>query len=133
MDIMQLFKQSAAIGLAGFFGALSRVLVGTIVGKWVDTKFPLGTLIVNVSGCFILGAFYAYAAGTTTRLPLSETTRLAIGVGFVGAYTTFSTLMYDTDALFERGLLNLCVLNLLASLVLGLIAVRMGILLGRLM
>jgi CrcB protein len=128
MDWIQMLKQSAAIGVAGFFGALSRVLVGTMVGKWVDTKpFPLGTLVVNVSGCFILGAFYAY----TARAPLGETLRVAIGVGFVGAYTTFSTLMYDTDALWENRFPWISVLNLVLSLALGLVAVRVGILMGR--
>jgi fluoride exporter len=126
-----ILKQSLAIGAAGFFGALSRVLVGTIVGRFVDTTFPLGTLIVNVSGCFILGAFYAFAAGGGDRAALSETTRLAIGVGFVGAYTTFSTLMYDSNALWTRGETVKAAANVVLSLILGIVAVRFGIAVGR--
>ena len=126
-----ILKQSLAIGVAGFFGALSRVLVGKAVDKLILTSFPLGTLIVNVSGCFILGAFYMYAKGGGERAEFGETIRLAIGVGFVGAYTTFSTLMYDSDALWTHGHTTKAAANLILSLILGIVAVRLGIAFGR--
>lgn len=62
---------------------------------------------------------------------VSPLTRVAIGAGFVGAYTTFSTYMYDTNNLAEKGAMNLALFNLIGSLVLGLIAVKAGVVLAR--
>ncbi len=121
---MELLKQCLAIGVGGFFGALSRYGV-TLMFKWVDTTFPLGTLIVNVSGCFVLGFFYALARGR-----VGETTLLGVAVGFVGAYTTFSTLMWDSSSLLKDGEVYKAGLNLLISLVLGFVAVRLGTVCG---
>jgi CrcB protein len=62
---------------------------------------------------------------------LSETTRLAIGVGFVGAYTTFSTLLYDTNRLWTVGEVGKSAANVILSLILGIVAIRLGIAFGR--
>jgi CrcB protein len=122
--VLQVLKQCLAIGVAGFLGALARFFVGNQFQRLVETNFPLGTLIVNVTGCFILGFFATLVDG---RLVVSETTRLAIAVGFVGAYTTFSTLMWDCSKLSEDGQFYKAGLNLLLSLAIGLIAVRLGV------
>jgi CrcB protein len=87
--------------------------------------FPVGTLIINVSGSFMLGWLAAYAA---THAGFSQTMRIAIGVGFVGAYTTFSTFMVESDNLLRRGAMVGASMNLIGSVVLGLIAVRLGVL-----
>lgn len=115
-----------AIGAAGFIGAISRVLIGVLFTR-LPGRFPLGTLFINVSGSFFLGWFYTYAGARN----ISPTVRLAIGAGFVGAYTTFSTYMFDTSKLAEDGAQIEAWVNLIGSLVLGLIAVRLGIMLAR--
>ena len=114
-----------AIGAGGFAGALARYYLAEAVKRLCPTHFPLGTLIVNLSGCFILGWFYA---ATAHRLPgdVSDTTKLAVTVGFLGAYTTFSTLMYESATLLELHMPWRAVLNMLGSLALGLLAVWSG-------
>src|SRR5687767_9552160 len=117
------------VGAAGSLGALCRFLVTPLVQRWSgNPTFPIGTLVVNVSGSFALGWFLAYAS---RRPDVSPNLRLAIAVGFLGAYTTFSTLMVDADALWRGGHGAKAVANIAASLALGLAAVRLGMLLGR--
>ena len=121
-SVVKLLVHCLAVGVAGFFGAVARLLVGLVFGSWFP-QFPVGTLVINVSGSFILGWFYGYAA---SRIGFSEIWRFAIGTGFVGAYTTFSTYMYESDALMRQGAWLKASTNLIGSLVLGLLAVRMG-------
>jgi len=116
--------QCALIGLAGSLGSLMRYLVGTICGRLFGTAFPIGTLIINLSGSLFLGWFMTTVRD---RVGVSDTVRLAIAVGFVGAYTTFSTFVYESNALLEDGALIKALVNMVGSLVLGLIAVRLGI------
>jgi CrcB protein len=116
-----------AIGLAGFAGAVARVLVATLFGRWFNIRFPLGTLFINVTGSLFLGWFLTHIAARN----VSDTARLAIGAGFVGAYTTFSTFMFETSMLSDEGAGIEAVVNLVGSLLLGLLAVRLGIMLGR--
>src|SRR5271167_3183048 len=89
-----LLLRCLAIGAAGFFGSIARYVIGLMFGR-LGYRFPLGTLFINISGSFFLGWLMAHAV---TR-NVSDTTKLAIGVGFVGAYTTFSTFMYETNKL----------------------------------
>lgn len=114
------------VGLAGFLGAIARLGVGQMFGR-LNVRFPLGTLVINLSGSLFLGWFLTYA----TSRNLSDTVRLAIGVGFVGAYTTFSTFMYESNSLADQGARIGAAVNLVGSVVLGLVAVRLGIALGR--
>src|SRR5258708_39703958 len=109
-----------AIGLAGFAGAISRVLVATLFGRWFNIRFLLGTVFINVSGSLFLGWFLTHIA---TR-NVSDTARLAIGAGFVGAYTTFSTFMFESTQLSDEGAQIQAIMNLVGSLLLGLLAVR---------
>src|SRR4051812_48331881 len=111
-----------AVGFAGFFGAIARLLIGVVCVR-AFPRFPVGTLIINLSGSFILGWFSAYAAA---RAGFNETFRLAIAVGFVGSYTTFSTFMYESDTLIQNGAWLRATANLVGSLVLGMLAVRLG-------
>jgi CrcB protein len=115
-----------AIGLAGSAGAILRYIVGTQVGR-LGLRFPLGTFIINISGSLFLGWFLAYIG----RHHVSDTTRLAIGVGFVGAYTTFSTFMWESNKLAQDdGATFLAMANIIGSLVAGIVAVRVGIMLA---
>jgi CrcB protein len=117
------------VGLGGFVGANARFLVARVVGGAVDTHFPLGTFLINVSGSFLLGVLGVVAAEKLT--PNSEAVRLALGVGFLGAFTTFSTFEFETHALLEDGAWLAAAANVVASVALGLIALRAGIVLGR--
>jgi CrcB protein len=115
-----------AIGTAGFLGAIARFAVSTMFGR-MSAFFPIGTLVINLSGSLFLGWFLTYA----TSRSISDTTRLAIGVGFVGAYTTFSTYMWESNKLADDGAGFKAMANLIGSLILGILAVRLGILIAR--
>jgi len=115
-----------AIGMAGSLGAILRYVVATQFGRF-NWRFPLGTLVINISGSIFLGWFSTYIG----RHSVSDVTRLAIGVGFVGAYTTFSTFMYESNRLADEGAGFQAIMNLLLSLTLGILGVRLGILLAK--
>lgn len=117
------------VGAGGFLGANARLLVARVVATTIDTRFPLGTFVINVSGSFLLGVLGAVVAGKI--VPESDALRLALGVGFLGAFTTFSTFEFETHALLEDGLGWVAMLNAAGSVVAGLLAVRAGIVLGR--
>ncbi len=113
------------VGLGGFIGANARFVVARFVGALFETKFPLGTFIINVSGSFLLGVLGTLVAQKV--MPNSESMRLALGVGFLGGYTTFSTFEFETHALFDDGSWVIATANIVASLFVGLLAVRAGI------
>jgi CrcB protein len=90
--------------------------------------FPLGTLVINVTGSFLLGWFVTFV----DRRGDHEMLKLAIGTGFVGAYTTFSTYMFESNRLMERGAFYEASGYIIGSILLGLAAVYLGVRLGRL-
>lgn len=106
----------------GGLGAVCRMLVDRVVSRRVHIGFPIGTLTVNVSGAFLLGLLSALA--------LDPHTALLAGTAFVGAYTTFSTWMLETQRLAEEPRRPAAVLNIVVSVALGLFAVWLGQLLG---
>jgi CrcB protein len=124
---MQVFKQFMAIGFAGFLGALARYFVAKFLQGKFETSFPIGTLLVNLSGCFILGFFLAAIDGKL----FNDQLRLSIAVGFVGAYTTFSTWMFESVKQLQDGHLNGAILNIVGSVLLGLTAIWLGAICGR--
>jgi fluoride exporter len=89
-----------AVALGGAIGSVARYLVGIGSGRLFGTDFPWGTLIINVTGSFLIGAFVALLA---TRWDLSQATRIFLTVGVCGGYTTFSTFSLDAYYLIERG------------------------------
>ena len=107
------------IALGGAAGAVSRYLVTLGCQRWAGT-FPLATLIVNVAGCFCLGALMQSAW-------LPATARLAVGVGLLGGLTTFSTFGHETFRALEKGQWNLALGNVSANLILGIVAVWAGV------
>ena len=115
------------VGATGALGAMLRLLVTSVCVRWFGTALPVGTFVVNISGSLMLGWFLALAG----ERGMSETTRLAVAVGFVGAYTTFSTFVYESSTLMHAGLGWRAIVNVVASVVVGLVAVRVGIWLGR--
>ena len=116
------------VGLGGFIGANMRYWLGA----WIDTqfglRFPLGTFLINLTGSLLLGFI---ATITIERALIDPRWRLAIGVGFIGAYTTFSTFTYESVKLLEAGSYGLAALNVFGSGALGLIGAGLGIILGR--
>ncbi len=117
------------VGFGGFVGANARYIIANLARRLFGVAFPYGTFFINVSGSFLLGVILA-ALGERA-LPYGEEVRLAAAVGFLGAYTTFSTFEYECHALFEDGEWMLALVNLLGSLFIGLVAVRLGIVLAR--
>jgi CrcB protein len=117
------------VGLGGFIGANTRFVVARLVGGLFETKFPLGTFVINVSGSFLLGVLGTLVSQKV--MPTSESMRLALGVGFLGAFTTFSTFEFETHALFDDGSWLTATTNMFASLLVGLLAVRAGILVAK--
>jgi CrcB protein len=117
------------VGLGGFLGANARFIVARGVGTLFETRFPLGTFVINMSGSFLLGVLGTIVAQKV--MPNSEAMRLALGVGFLGAFTTYSTFEFETHALFEDGSWLTATVNIVASLFVGLIAVRAGIVVAR--
>ena len=117
------------VGVGGFIGANTRFVVARLVGALFETRFPLGTFVINVSGSFFLGVLGTLVAQKV--MPNSESMRLALGVGFLGAFTTFSTFELETHALFDDGSWLTATTNMFASLFVGLLAVRAGIVVAK--
>jgi CrcB protein len=116
------------IGLGGFAGAISRYLVDGFVTDRTAGAFPWGTLAVNLSGSFVLGLLFAM---TAERAILPADIRGPVMIGFIGAYTTFSTFMLESWVLIENGSYASAVANLGGSVLLGLLAVVAGLTVGR--
>jgi CrcB protein len=121
---MNVLVQYLAIGAAGSLGAMLRYFVASLCGRMFRTEFPVGTLVINLTGSLFLGWFLTVIR---ERIPVSDTFRLAVAVGFVGAYTTFSTFAYESNALLEDGASLKAIVNMFGSLLLGLVAVRLGV------
>ena len=117
------------VAIGGAAGACARYLVGNLAVR-LGEHFPFGTLIVNVTGSLLLGLI---AGLTVEGLTPSEPLRLTVAVGFLGAFTTFSTYAVDTVMLGERGATGLLLLNVLANNGLALLAAVAGLAAGRAM
>jgi CrcB protein len=105
------------IGVFGAVGAIARFLLDGVVSARASSSFPWGTLVVNLTGAFALG----FVTGK-----LSGDAQLLVGTGLLGGYTTFSTWMFESHRLGEDGELRAGVVNLLGSLILGILAVWLG-------
>ena len=118
----------AGVAVAGALGALARYGIGSVVSARYSGAFPLGTFLINVSGSFLLGLLFAVL---TEQVLLSPALRATVTVGFLGAFTTFSTFSLETFRLLEDGALGVAALNALGSLAAGLVAVWLGVSIGR--
>jgi CrcB protein len=114
------------LGLAGAAGAAARFAFSEWANHHWRGDLPLATLAINATGAFALGLLSTLGGPHAT---LAET-RLLLGTGFLGGYTTFSTLSYDTHSLFRSGQHRAAWLNAVASLALGIGAAGLGLLLG---
>lgn len=111
------------IGAGGFIGSIARYLAAHWIAQNWSHNFPLGTFIVNVSGCFLIGLLMHLF---TERFMVSPQWRLFFVVGFLGAYTTFSTFEYETGELVNDGEMLIAALNIALSVAVGFIALKLG-------
>ena len=115
------------IAAGGALGSIARYWVGSMIGSRMGTKFPYGTFVINITACIILGFSLTYLG---KRVELSPAWRILIPIGFVGAYSTFSTYEWETLSNLRAGAFALAALYALGSLILGLAATWFGILLA---
>lgn len=118
------------VGVGGFLGANARYWLGGWVQERCGAAFPWATLVINISGSFVLGLFIALAT-ERFALPNAPLLRLAVAIGFISSYTTFSTFEYETLALVQNGSWARALANAFGSLFAGYLAVWLGIALGR--
>ncbi len=111
------------IGIGGFLGAISRYGVALWIGQRWGRTFPLGTFLINISGSFLIGLLMSLF---TERFMVNPQWRLLLVVGFLGAYTTFSTFEYETGALMKDGEWLIAMLNVVLSVIVGFVALKLG-------
>ncbi|MCL4157165.1 UNVERIFIED_CONTAM: hypothetical protein GTU68_000264 [Idotea baltica] len=114
--------------VGGACGATARFLVVSKVGEKFGSNFPYGTLTVNVIGSFVMGFL---AIMLVERLALDPLLKLGVFVGFLGAFTTFSTFSMDTLSLLESGQSFRALLYMFVSVLLSVLAVWLGVVLGK--
>lgn len=116
------------ISAGAVLGANARYWLGDWISqKWGPT-FPVGTLLINVTGSLVIGFFMTIA---TERLMLDPRWRLFFSIGFLGAYTTFSTYAYESLSLILKGQWISGTINLIGSAVLGIVAALLGVYIGK--
>jgi len=116
------------VGIGGFAGAVARFWLGVFIGQKMGTRFPYGTFFINTSGCFLIGFIMTIL---TERTHLSANWRYLIPIGFIGAYTTFSTFEYETLRSIQDGQFVLGLLNVVLSLIVGFVLVWTGVIVAR--
>ena len=115
------------IAIGGALGSVARYWVGSTISHRIDSKFPYGTLIVNLTACLLIGFTVEWMS---LKANLNPAWRFLIPIGFIGAYSTFSTYELETFASVRSGAFLLAAVYSLGSLILGFIAVWCGAVLG---
>ena len=118
------------IALGGAAGSIARYWVGSTVSGRIGTKFPYGTFVINITACVIIGFALTFLS---KRADLSPAWRYLIPIGFIGAYSTFSTYEWETLSTLRSGAFFLAALYAVGSLLLGLVAVWGGAVLADLL
>jgi CrcB protein len=116
------------IAIGGALGSVVRFWVGTTVASRMGTRFPFGTLFINISACLIIGLSLEVL---NRHADLSPSWRFLVPIGFIGAYSTFSTFEWETFASLTSGAFWIAILYVVVSLVCGLIAVALGVTLAK--
>jgi fluoride exporter len=111
------------VALGGAIGSTARFGINLLAPRFLGQAFPWATLIVNILGCFAMGAFTAFLR---EKFPDDENMRLLLTTGLLGGFTTFSAFSLDFFNLLQRGELRLAIVYALASVVVSIIAVMMG-------
>lgn len=118
--------QIGLVGMAGALGAVVRYVVGRFIAERAGAEFPFGTLVINLTGAFGIGLLFALAG----RHLISAVVQVMLATGFLGGYTTFSTMSWEGVQLARGGSTALAMLYLAGSMMLGLLAVSGGLALG---
>ncbi len=116
------------IGIGGFVGAIARYGLGLWIGQRWGRSFPLGTFVINISGSFLIGFLMPLL---TERFIANPQWRLLLVVGFLGAYTTFSSFEYETGALLRDSEYLYAGMNIILSVTVGFMALKLGEMLAR--
>jgi CrcB protein len=124
----QLWQKLLLLAAAGAAGTLARFGLGGLAQRLTTSGFPWGTLVVNGVGCLLFGIVWSLAE---ERLVISGTTRTIALVGFMGAFTTFSTFAFETTQMLDDGQWFLAAANVLAQNVTGVVLVLAGIAVGK--
>jgi fluoride exporter len=125
-----MIEKLAWLALAGSAGTLSRYGLAGLVSRIAGISFPWGTLTVNLTGCFLAGFLWTLFEN---RLPVSGEIRIIIMMGFIGSFTTFSTLLLETGILFRSQEWMYAIANLSLHNGLGFVALIVGFMIGRLL
>jgi CrcB protein len=120
-------KELLVVGCGGFAGAVLRYLVSGWVQTFIKSPFPYGTLAVNGIGSFVIGGL----AGLTLTGAVSPEVRLFVGIGLLGAFTTFSTFSYETMMLIKSSSYLEAFLNIGINVIIGLVLVYLGYIAGQ--
>lgn len=126
---MEAFTKISAVAIGGAFGAVARYLVNVSPLATVFQNFPLPTFVINVTGSFLIGFMLILL---TDRFEVSEAVRMAVIVGFLGAFTTFSTFEMEIYGLASERDVSTALLYTLLSVIAGFVAVFAGVRLARL-
>ena len=116
------------VGSGGFIGSVMRYLVQILVEKGLSSTFPWGTFVANIAGSFIIGVVFALAQKGNL---LSAEWRLFLAVGICGGFTTFSSFAYNNLTMLKDGIYGQFIWNVGGSLIFGLLAVYLGMILVR--
>jgi CrcB protein len=125
-----LVERALLITFGGAIGTLLRYLVSLVASHWLGTEFPYGTLIVNLSGSFVIGLVQQLG---TEALLIPDNMRLFVTTGMMGGLTTYSTFSYETVRLMEAGSWNQAWVNILVTTVICLSLCFLGMGVGRML
>jgi fluoride exporter len=114
------------IGLAGALGALARYILGRFIAERAGSQFPFGTFFINVTGAFAIGLLFAFAG----RKLINPAVQSLLATGFLGGYTTFSTMSWEGVQLARGGSTRLSLLYLAGNVAVGLLAAGLGLAFG---
>jgi CrcB protein len=123
-----LMEEIIAVLIFGAIGSLGRFFLSRVINELLPKNFPWGILVVNITGCFLIGFLAAALVG---RYELNAFWRAGIFIGFLGGYTTFSSFSLDTISLLQAQNYTAGIINIVASLLFSLLATTVGILLGK--
>ncbi len=112
------------IAIGGALGSIARYWIGTTIAGRMGTRFPFGTLVINITACLIIGVSLEILNRHTT---LNPSWRFLVPIGFIGAYSTFSTFEWEIYSNLTQGAFWIAILYLTISLIAGLIAVALGV------
>ena len=117
--------QILAVGIGGALGALSRFGIHLLMNRLLGASFPVGTLISNVTGCFLIGVLIGSGKAESNQVAL-----FGFGVGFLGGLTTFSTFAAETIQHVHEGQWSIALANVATNLIIGFVAVVLGMAAG---